>query len=83
MTFVELAPWITSSATLFQVGTVRKHPVLGFSVGLAIQPLWIWLSIVTQQWGFLLATGGFIVVNSYNLVKVLGADRQGRERQLT
>ena len=70
---LELAPWITSAAALLQLGTVRKRPVLGFSIGLAVQPVWIWLSIETEQWGFLLATAGFIVVNAYNLVKARNA----------
>jgi hypothetical protein len=62
-----LAPWITSAAALAQVATVRKHALLGFAIGLAIQPVWVAFSIQTGQWGFLLATFGFVAVNAWNL----------------
>ena len=71
MTFVDVAPWVTSAGALAQVATVRKHPRLGFAIGLGVQPVWVAFAIATGAIGFLLATAGFVAVNGWNLYAVL------------
>jgi hypothetical protein len=69
----EWAPYVTSAVALFQVGTVRRWPVVGFAAGLAVQPVWVAFTISTEQWGFLIATVGFIALNGWNLFKSVAA----------
>jgi len=75
VTLVGVLPWLTSAGVLAQVATVRRRPVLGFGIGLAVQPLWVLYSFLTGAWGFLVATAGFVAVNGWNLWKAIrGAD---------
>lgn len=68
---VDAAPTITSIAALCQVGTVRRWPVVGFTIGLAVQPVWVAYSVSTDQPGFLIATVAFVFVNAWQLRKAL------------
>lgn len=68
---VFIAPYLTSIAALCQLGVVRRKPVMGFTIGLAIQPVWVWYSVVTGAYGFLVATIAFVFVNAWQLRKAL------------
>jgi hypothetical protein len=67
------AVWLSLVLTFASAGSTRlgareETRIAGCTLGLAIQPLWIWLCVVTGAWGFLVGTVYWI----YTYLRVAG-----------
>ena len=59
--------FILSGAGLLTMYLAPRYPLAAWVWALAIQPVWVWYSWTTEQWGFLLTTVVYCVIYARNL----------------
>jgi hypothetical protein len=52
-----------------------RRPVLGWSIALANQPLWVIFALLTHHYGLLLMTPGYVLAAAINLRKARHVER--------
>ena len=67
------AVWLSLVLTFASAGSTRlgareETRLAGCTLGLAIQPLWVWLCVMTGAWGFLAGTAYWI----YTYLRIAG-----------
>lgn len=48
--------YILAGSGLLTMYLAPRNPRLAWTFALTIQPVWLWYSITTEQWGFLAST---------------------------
>lgn len=61
--------WALSAASLISLYFLGNGNRTGFTVGLLADAMWAWYSIETQQWGFLVACGAYVVLHVRGFLK--------------
>lgn len=69
-------PWVLSIVSVTGVHLAVRRPRLGWSVSLCGEGLWLVYTVVTGQWGFLLAVGVYTVAWIRHLRQASGPRRE-------